>query len=419
MSVLYKALQKAAKDNEQRQAPTAPFDAERLAGSGVIRASGGHRVSWRIAGAIVSVVFIAAMGAAFYLTSSEPAPPPKMQIATAPASPSRPPAAQVTPPPPAQNAAQAPTAPPAAVPAPAAAPAPAPAAAPAAPQQTQAVAAAAPESAAPAAEATEPDTATAAPESRGAAATRVKATPQARAAAARQEPMPDIDPDSPARMLNPPINIHRNQIDLEGVGNAVTVRRVSQAAQDTVGSGYNALIRGEYDTALGFYDQALKQEPSSVLALLGRGAALQKLGRKEEARQSYDRALKANPGNREALTNLTALEGERAPGDALARLIDLEREYPNFSPVKAQIGLIYARLENFDGALEYFRRALVVTPDAPLYMYNMALVLDRLGRGEQAVTFYERVLNAMSGGRSIPELSAADIQRRVTFLRAQ
>jgi tetratricopeptide (TPR) repeat protein len=236
---------------------------------------------------------------------------------------------------------------------------------------------------------------------------------------ARQEPMPEIDPNSPARMLNPPINIHRSQFDLEGVGNAVTVRRVSQAAQDTVGSAYNALIRGEYDTALGFYDQALKQEPTSVLALLGRGAALQKLGRKDEARQSYEQVLKVSPANREALTNLTALEGERAPGEALARLLDLEKQYPNFSPVKAQIGLIYARLENFDGALEYFQRALVVTPDAPLYLYNMALVLDRLGRGKQAVVYYERVLNLLSGGRSIPELSVPDIQRRVTYLRSK
>lgn len=396
MSVLYKALQKAAKDNEQRQAPTVSFDAERLAGSGVIRTRGGRGVSWRLAGAVISVLFIGAMGAAFYLTSSEPGPPPKMQIVATPSQALPPPAVQVTPPPTAQ--------------APAAAPA---STVPATPPKVAAVKG-------PEQDASVPETAQTppAPEAVKAVPPKAKVVSEYKSAS-RQEPMPDIDPDSPARMLNPPINIHRNQMDLEGVGNAVTVRRVSQAAQDTVGSAYNALIRGEYDTALGFYDQALKQEPTSVLALLGRGAALQKLGRKDEARQSYERALKVDSGNREALSNLTSLEGERAPGDALSRLIEMEHEYPNFSPIKAQIGLIYARLENFDGALEYFRRALVVTPDAPLYMYNMALVLDRLGRGEQAVALYERVLNAMSAGRSIPELSATDIQRRVTFLQAK
>jgi len=83
------------------------------------------------------------------------------------------------------------------------------------------------------------------------------------------------------------------------------------------------------------------------------------------------------------------------------------------------MGLIYARMGDFDGALDYFRRALAVTPDAPMYLYNMALVLDRMGQNEQAVSMYEQVLSAMSGGRNIPELSAADIQRRVTYLRSK
>jgi tetratricopeptide (TPR) repeat protein len=418
MSVLYKALQKAAKDNERHQAPTVPFDAERLAGSGVIRTAGGRRVSWRIAGAAISIVFIAAMGAAFYLTSSDSQPPPKLQIATAPRG-IPPSAPQVTPPPP--SAAPAPStagAPPTvagtgAAPStqlPASQPPVAVTVTPTSPTASQVAAAAPPpvaadESAADTSET--PDASAAGPSVSGYSKARV--APVSRTVA-RQQPMPDIDPNSPARMLNPPITIHRNQIDLEGVGNAVQVRRVS---------AYNALIRGEYDTALGFYDEALKQEPTSVLALLGRGTALQKLGRKDEARKSYDRVLKINPGNREALTNLTGLESERAPGEALARLMDLEKEYPNFSPVKAQIALIYARLENFDGALEYFRRALVVTPDAPLYLYNMALVLDRLGKSEQAVAYYERTLSMTVGGRAIPELSVPDIQRRITFLRAK
>jgi len=415
MSVLYKALQKAAKDNEQHQAATVSFDAERLAGSGVIRSSGGRRVSWRIAAVVISGAFIAAMGVAYYLTSSETTPPPRQTAMLAPPVHIAPPAA------PAPSAAPA-----AAAPTPATAPGVAPPvdsaakAVPPMPAANPSVVAANP---APVAQVP------AAPEV--AAVTPPVETPPARAAVKpmREEnvlspprqtsPMPVIADDSPARMLNPPISIHRNQMDLEGVGNAVQVRQVSQAARDTVGMAYSALIRGEYDTALGFYDQALKDEPTSVLALLGRGTALQKLGRKDEARLSYERALKVNPDNREALSNLIALEGERAPGEALNRLADLERQYPSFSPIKAQMGLIYARMGDFDGALDYFRRALAVTPDAPMYLYNMALVLDRMGQNEQAVSMYEQVLSAMSGGRNIPELSAADIQRRVTYLRSK
>lgn len=233
------------------------------------------------------------------------------------------------------------------------------------------------------------------------------------------EAMPTLAPSSPARMLSPPISISRSEFALAGVGNQVTVREVSKTARSNAASGYDALIRGSYDMALGFYDDALKEEPNSILALLGRGAALQKLGRGQEAQGAYESVLKLDPENREALTNLTAVAAERAPQEALTRLLDLERQYATFSPIKAQIGLAYAKLGSLQQALDYFRRALALAPDTVMYHYNMALVLDHLGRRDQAVVSYERVLASISGGRGPSELSATEIERRVRFLRAR
>jgi hypothetical protein len=42
-----------------------------------------------------------------------------------------------------------------------------------------------------------------------------------------------------------------------------------------------------------------------------------------------------------------------------------------------------------------------------------------MGRGEQAAAAYERALEVMGNGHSNPDISVADIQRRVTFLRAR
>jgi protein O-GlcNAc transferase len=171
--------------------------------------------------------------------------------------------------------------------------------------------------------------------------------------------------------------------------------------------------------ALGFYDAALKEEPNSILALLGHGAALQKMGRGQEAQADYDAVLKFDPQNREALTNMTSIIGERAPQEALNRLLELERQYALFSPVKAQIGLTYAKMGSLPQALDYFRRAVALAPDTVMYHYNLALVLDHLGRRDQAVASYERVLASISAGRSPVELSATEIERRVRFLRAR
>src|SRR5262245_2300782 len=122
MSVLYKALQKAEKDNEQRQAASG-FDAERLAGSGAIRQAGGRRVNWRIVGGVMVIAFLGFMGAVFYVTTMQgpsvsagsvalapprPAPPvPPAPAATNPAPSAEAPAPQVAQATPAAGAPQA------------------------------------------------------------------------------------------------------------------------------------------------------------------------------------------------------------------------------------------------------------------------------------------------------------------------
>lgn len=402
MSVLFKALQKAEKENEQRHAAAGGgFDASKLAGGGALSFAGGRGINWRTAGAAAALVLAVALGAAFFL-AQPPAGAPQM-AAVKPAVPGTQESIPVMQPP----AASAPV--------------------PAAEAPAAQVAAAQP---APTAETP------AAPEAAPAESTQVAEapTPQAPAAPSQVAPaqapvgmplrtaperMPDLAADSPARMLNPPISVKRSDIELQGVGNAVQVRQVSQDARANVSNGYNALVRGAYDLALDFYDRALRDEPTSILAMLGRGAALQKQGKVEEARAAYEQVLKADPANREGLSNLTSLLVERSPAEALTKLQDLEKQYPAFSPIKAQIGLTYAKLGSMNEALDYLNRATQLSPETVMYQYNMALVLDHLGRSDQAVSVYETVLASLSAGRGVAELSKADIERRVQYLRAR
>ena len=450
MSVLFKALQKAEKENEQRQTPSGGtgFDAGRLAGSGAIKLAGGQGINWRTAGLAAAGVLAVAITGAFFLIQTPEAPStnvtavktttvtavapgmtesipvlqppagapavvaatqqaavaeqPEATMAAAPAAASSPPT--VSPSPVMATTPATPSgAPPEAVVA---------AVAPGAPGPVAAPVAAAPPAAAP-------------PPEKPAVTQVAKAAPAvskpsvAAVPTPRRDPAADIAVDSPARMLSPPIAIHRAEFELSGVGKAVQVREVSQSAQDNVSAGYNALVRGAYDMALGFYDRALKSEPTSVLALLGHGAALQKLGKPDEARADYERVLKVDPANREALSNLTVIVGERSSAEALNQLLDLEKQYPGFSPVKAQIGLTYAKLGSMDKAYDYLSRAVTMTPEAVMYQYNLALVLDHLGRADQAASAYQTVLDSLAGGRGAPELSAADIERRVRYLKAR
>jgi tetratricopeptide (TPR) repeat protein len=416
MSVLYKALQKAEKENELRQSESG-FDTQRLAASGALKAGGlsrGRQINRATMGAIAILAVGAGVGFLMFQDSLLPAPaapalpvivqapvqaPVETAVAAAPAA-----------------APSAETPPAAAVPAPMDGAEPAAPAAPAAVETAQIDAPAAEMAASEEVIADAP--AEEAPPTQVASA-RAPSRPATRQSAQRAEPMPHIPADSRARMLSPPIAITRNEFALAGVGDQVQVREVSQNARSNVAAGYDALVRGSYDTALGFYDSALKEEPNSVLALLGRGTALQKMGKGPEAQAPYDQVLKLDPQNREALTNLTTILAERSPQEALSRLIELEREYPGFSPIKGQIGLTYAKMGSMPQALDYLRRAVTLSPDTVMYHYNLALVLDHLGRPDQALASYERVLASISGGRGPTDISATEIERRVRFLRAR
>ena len=53
--------------------------------------------------------------------------------------------------------------------------------------------------------------------------------------------------------------------------------------------------KGDFKTALGFYDQALKVNPKSAYAMYGRGVALSRLGKLDVAREQIKAANAADP----------------------------------------------------------------------------------------------------------------------------
>lgn len=223
-----------------------------------------------------------------------------------------------------------------------------------------------------------------------------------------------------ARALAPSVVVDRPEAQRAGTANVVNVDLPTLRTRDTVAEAYRALLRGDYHAALASYDTVLAEDPRSLQALLGRAASLHKLRRLDDARQAYERVLAIESGNREALTNLLAILGAAAPQEALERLQALERAAPDFTPVLAQIALVYGQLGLDGQAVTYFQRAVAQDPGNLPYRYNLAILLDRSGQRQAAAQAYRAVLDGLRAGSGSGDLavSADSIKARLDFLIA-
>jgi tetratricopeptide (TPR) repeat protein len=164
------------------------------------------------------------------------------------------------------------------------------------------------------------------------------------------------------------------------------------------------LDAGAYDRALTCADEALRAAPRLVAALTARADALAELGRVDEARLAYARALAVDPDDADTLLgaaemNVRRLGGER---DALETALEYAVRGARVAS-RAGDGDLAARLEvvagmaendlgRSDRALSHLDRAVRTRPDDPDAIYERGLALYELCRFPEAQRAFERAL---------------------------
>lgn len=198
----------------------------------------------------------------------------------------------------------------------------------------------------------------------------------------------------------------------EAMGLKIEIRRPDVNIQSYLEQGYENLIAGREAVAAGYYQEALNAEPKNEMALFGLATTYQRMGRLAEARELYGKLLAVNPTHREGLNNFMALISREAPQEAIEELEKLETENPDFSPIPAQLGIVYNKIDNPRMAARKLARALNLSPDNLSYKYNLAITLDRLGQVEQASDLYLELIEAYNNGAVLPG-NVEDLRNRV------
>lgn len=182
-----------------------------------------------------------------------------------------------------------------------------------------------------------------------------------------------------------------------------------------VSDAYKAALVGQIEASIILYKKALEMQPDSLNVMYAIATLYHKLNQFSEAKQLYSMILSIDPNYQNALNNYLVVLAEESPTQALIEFKKLEKVNPNFSPVQAQIGMVYAKLGEYDIATEYLKRAVMLSPEVFNYRYNLAVLFDKMERYKDAIILYKQLLAYENAGENLPA-SAEYLRSRINHL---
>jgi Tfp pilus assembly protein PilF len=161
---------------------------------------------------------------------------------------------------------------------------------------------------------------------------------------------------------------------------------LANSAKEHLANGRSYLLSGQLNEAIAELSTAASLDPKLSEAHNLLGVAFDKKGLGDRAKDSYERAVKVEPEDAQTLNNLgfsLYQNGNyRAAVDRLKRAAKLA---PTDDRILNNLGLALCRLGKFEEAYKHFARA------AGPYTGNLntARMLERFGRDEEAIKYYE------------------------------
>jgi Tfp pilus assembly protein PilF len=201
------------------------------------------------------------------------------------------------------------------------------------------------------------------------------------------------------------------------MGLKMNVRRTKIDTAYELERAYNALLAGKPEDAMQIYEDILTGDPKNEDALFGLASTYHRAGQIDMARSLYAKLLELNPKHRDGLNNFLVLLADEAPQEALTQMEQLEAQNPGFSPIPAQMAIIYQKLGDQDKAVDKMYRALALSPENMTYRYNLAIMLDKNHDYSEAGKLYAQLLDSNAKGGTIPG-DPTKIQQRLTFIRS-
>jgi len=152
-------------------------------------------------------------------------------------------------------------------------------------------------------------------------------------------------------------------------------------------------LKSEFEKALEVLGKAYGLQPSSPAVLLLRASMYQELEQDDKALADVDQVLKLFPGHPLAMRFRAMLLARSGKFDlAAAELEKLQKAEPQDWEVELQLALFYSAEGQTKKAIETFSSVLKRQPDSTVALRGRADALLGVGRQDEAIADYEKVL---------------------------
>jgi len=182
----------------------------------------------------------------------------------------------------------------------------------------------------------------------------------------------------------------------------------SGSAKDHLAAGRSLLVAGRINEAISELSTAASLDPKLAEAHNLLGVAFAQKGLPERARESYERAVRVEPEDAQTLNNLGfSLYQNGNYRAAIDRLKRAAKLAPHDERILNNLALALCRLGKFEDAYKHFAHAA-----GPLTgNLNTARMLERFGREEDAIKYYESA-RRVDGHCSFALRRLADLYQR-------
>jgi len=161
---------------------------------------------------------------------------------------------------------------------------------------------------------------------------------------------------------------------------------LANTAKEHLTNGRTYLVNGQLNEAIAELSTATSMDAKLNEAHNLLGVAFDRKGLGERARESFQQAIKVEPEDAQSLNNLGfSLYQSGNYRAAVDRLKRANKLAPTDERILNNLGLAFCRLGKFDDAYKYFARAT----GAYTANLNTARMLERLGRDDYAIKYYE------------------------------